>query len=38
MACASSKMMTPSKSLPSQSTICWTREALPSRSCVRIVA
>ena len=32
MAWLSSKTMTPSKSRPSQSTICWTRERLSSRA------
>ena len=35
---ASSKTITPSKSAPSQSTICWTRETFSSRASERSVA
>ncbi len=38
MACASSNRITPSNSLPSQSSICLSRDVLPSRSDERSVA
>ena len=38
MAWLSSKMITPSKSEPSQSTICWTRETFSPRASERSVA